>query len=392
MRYENKIAFRASQMWILVKLLVGRIISLFYRDREPIWLIADRGIVAGDNGYRFFLYMKHIHSHVKTYFILSKSAPEWNLLENYNESRLEYRSLRHCIYLWRATYLVSTHIQGYFPFVGLGLWVKSISPFYRRKKHIFIQHGVSKDYSPFLEYANTGVDLVTCAVKPEYDFFIDTYHYPKNSVALTGMCRYDQLVDSSYNRRQILLVPTWREYIYKSKNFEMTDYYKCFSSLLMSERLSLLLEQNDWRLVFYPHHEMQRYLDAFINLHLSDRIHVAAESECDLSIHFKESNIMITDYSSVYFDFAYLQKPVLLYQFDREQFQSNHYNQGWLDYDHCFGPVCKTEAVLLDELEKLLKNGQHPDRVYEQYAANLFSFRDQQNSERTYRAIINRYE
>jgi len=388
MKYENMLALRASQIQELIKLLIARVYSLRFHDEGPIWLIADRGSLAGDNGYKFFLFMQKTHPEVKTFFILPKSVPEWDLLSPYSKNRLEFKSLKHYVYLWRATHLISTHIQGYFPFVGLGIWVKSISPFYRKKKHIFLQHGVSKDYTPFLEYSNTSVNLVMCAVQPEYDFFINQYHYPKEKVVLTGMCRYDQLIDESQSRKQILLVPTWREYIYKSKDFEKTTYYKSFASLLQSKRLISILEENNWRLIFYPHHEMQRYLNSFLNLQLSEYIHIAPEDECDLSDHFRQSNIMITDYSSVYFDFAYLQKPILLYQFDRAEFQSGHYKQGWLDYDHCFGPVCKTEDMLLDELEQLITNNLHPHMQYQEYAKLLFPYRDQQNSERTYQAII----
>lgn len=390
MKYENMFLFRVRQVKALMKLALAWILSLPHRDKAPLWLVCDRGTMAGDNGYKFFRYLRQQHPEIDAYFLLSKHAPEWNAMrKEYGERVLDYRSLRHYIYLWRATHLMSTHVQGYFPYVGLGLWFQSICPAYRRKKHIFLQHGVSKDYTPFLEYSNTQVDLTMCAVQPEYDFFIHRYSYPEDKVVLTGMCRYDQLVDESAGRRQILLVPTWREYIYKDAGFEQTDYYKAYASLITSPRLAALLEQYDWRMVFYPHHEMQRYLSSFRALPISERIHIADAGECDLSDHFRQSNVMITDYSSVYFDFAYMRKPVLLYQFDREQFQGGHYEQGWLDYDHCFGPVCRTEDVLLDELEHLIQHNLEPKSEYKEFAEKLYPFHDQRNSERNYQAIIN---
>lgn len=388
MKYEHMGLFRLKQIWALSKMMVARVVAMFYSDHHPIWLICDRGTGAGDNGYKFFLYMKKNHPDTETHYIISKHSPERHLLADYEDSLLDFRSLRHYIYLWRATHLMSTHVQGYFPYVGLGLFVQKIYPFYARKKHIFLQHGVSKDYTPFLEYSNTQVDLVMTAVKPEYDFFINRYSYPKEKVVLTGMCRFDQLEDESQNRRQILLIPTWREYIYKSEGFENTDYYKAYASLITSKRLQTLLEERDWRMVFYPHHEMQRYLKHFTSLPISDRIHIVAEGSCDLQSLFRESSLMITDYSSVYFDFSYMYKPVLLYQFDREQFQGGHYEQGWLDYDHSFGPVCTQESVLLEALEELIDNQLNPKEEYKQFSANLYPFRDRQNCERNYCAIL----
>lgn len=388
MKHEHKTVLRLQQILTIAELAVARLISFFYAKNEPIWLIADRGYDSGDNGYRFFLYMKKHHPEIRTYFILSKQAPEWRHLAEYGDSLLDFRSMKHYVYLWLASHLISSHVQGYAPYRGLGLKMKALHPAYRKKMHIFIQHGVSKDYTPYLEYNYTHLDLTLCSVRPEYTFFIERYGYPKERVELTGMCRYDHLVDQSQERRQILLAPTWREYIYKNHGFEQTDYYKTYASLLQSERLQAILEKYDWRLVFHPHHQIQRYLRAFLSLPVCNRIHIAAETELDLSDHFCQSNIMITDYSSVSFDFAYMQKPVLYYQFDRAQFQSEHYEPGWLDYDHSLGPVCKTEQQLLDELEQLILNGLQVQSAYRDYASSLYPYHDQENCERNYQAII----
>jgi len=388
MKHEHMVLFRLGQIWVLMKLAIARLVSFGFRDNGPIWIICDRGPEAGDNGYRFFLFLKKEHPELRVFFIISRSAPEWNELEPYADCRLEFGSMKHYLYLWRASHLMSTHIQGYFPYRGLGVWVKKKYPFYSRKKHIFLQHGVSKDYTTFLEYSNTDVDLTICSVKQEYDFFVQRYGYPPEKVALTGMCRYDSLIDESNGRNQILLVPTWREYIYKSTGFEDTDYYHTYASLITSKRLLNLLERKDMRLVFYPHHEMQRYLESFKKLNLSERIHIAPEAECDLSVHFRRSNIMITDYSSVTFDFAYMQKPILLYQFDRDNFQNGHYNQGWLDYDHCFGPVCRNEDNLIDELEKLIDHHLIADAQYTDFIQHLYPYHDGKNCERNYQAIL----
>ncbi|MEX6101942.1 CDP-glycerol glycerophosphotransferase family protein [Mammaliicoccus sciuri] len=40
---------------------------------------------------------------------------------------------------------------------------------------------------------------------------------------------------------------------------------------------------------------------------------------------FKESKLMITDYSSVAFDFSFLEKPVIYYQFDRDRLSVNYH-------------------------------------------------------------------
>ena len=51
---------------------------------------------------------------------------------------------------------------------------------------------------------------------------------------------------------------------------------------------------------------------------------------------FAESEMIITDYSSVAFDFAYLEKPVIYTQFDSEEFFNGEhvYTKGYFDYEH----------------------------------------------------------
>ena len=57
---------------------------------------------------------------------------------------------------------------------------------------------------------------------------------------------------------------------------------------------------------------------------------------------------MITDYSSVAFEMAYLKKAVLYYQFDEEEFFSGkHWQKGYFDYrKDGFGAVCVSENAL----------------------------------------------
>ena len=44
------------------------------------------------------------------------------------------------------------------------------------------------------------------------------------------------------------------------------------------------------------------------------------QGDIDVQKLIKESKLMITDYSSVAFDFSFLNKPVIYYQFDRNEF------------------------------------------------------------------------
>ena len=99
-------------------------------------------------------------------------------------------------------------------------------------------------------------------------------------------------------------------------------------------------------------------------------------------------NVLITDYSSVFFDVGYMEKPVIYYQFDLEEFRKYHYQEGYFSYEaHGFGPVVQTEEALMDELYACAEND---FRMQKEYRARLDAFypvRDTQNCERTYQIL-----
>ena len=386
MKRDNMVKFRAHQLVVIVQLMCAFIISLF-KKKDELWLITERGVDARDNGYWFFKYVKEHHPEINAKFIISKKSVDRDKLTLYNDDLVDFRSFKHYILLWRASHLISTHIQGYFPFAGLGLWLLQRCPFYGRKYHISLKHGITKDYISFLEYSNTHVDMLTAGAKPEYDFFISKYNYPENVVKLTGFCRFDQLGNYK-TKKQILVMPTWREWLYVKSEFESSEFAKQYISLLTSSELHKHLEDNDLQLVFYPHHELQKYMDIVQRHSFGNRIVVATEDTHDVQTLLKESILLITDYSSVFFDFAYMRKPVIFFHFDYAKFRKNHYAEGWFDYSHSFGPVVKNQDELLTALKKYIENDFDMEAQYLSYAEECFPFKDDHNTERVFNSIV----
>jgi len=95
---------------------------------------------------------------------------------------------------------------------------------------------------------------------------------------------------------------------------------------------------------------------------------------------------MVTDYSSVVFDMAYLNKPVIFYQ----KIVQHNYSLGHIDdTKDGFGPVVTDEAQLLREIEAILGNHGKPEAEYARRMRDFFPKRDGRNCERVYEAIIN---
>ena len=105
---------------------------------------------------------------------------------------------------------------------------------------------------------------------------------------------------------------------------------------------------------------------------------------------FCESSLLVTDFSSVAIDFAYLGKPVVYTQFDKEKFFSTHsYVQGYYDYERDgFGPVCYDLDSSVEAIVEIIKNGCAEPDTYRERVDEFFAFRDSLNCRRIYEEIL----
>lgn len=91
----------------------------------------------------------------------------------------------------------------------------------------------------------------------------------------------------------------------------------------------------------------------------------------DINEAYIISDIIMTDYSSVFFDFANLKRPMLFYMYDIDDYKGN-LRGFYLDLDELPGPIAKTQ----DELEKNLEN---IDEISEKYKEKYKKFNEKFN-------------
>ena len=115
----------------------------------------------------------------------------------------------------------------------------------------------------------------------------------------------------------------------------------------------------------------------------------AKATEYDVQQALKDAAFLITDYSSIFFDFAYLKKPEIFFQFDKEEFYSEHYHQS--DFEHekdAFGDVVKTVEELENKIEEYFNNNFQMEKKYIKRVEKTFAKIDKNNCKRTIEAIF----
>ena len=376
--------------------------SLFFAEKEKFqdaWLICERGIEARDNGFAFFKYIRENYPDKKVYYLIDPTQEiDYRFVENLGNV-ITYNSKRHWMALFFVDCVLSTHVG----FVTPWSYVchKTFFSWLNCPKFVLLNHGITKeDMSDKLNKFVTGVDLFIAANDQDYTTLVQDkrYGYKSEEVALTGYARYDRWVNFN-GKNQILLMPTWRTYLVDKTiqnrnnpkvvpNFMESNYYKVFQNLLNNKRLDVLLTKYNVQLIFYPHYEMQSALHMWTTR--SKNIVFADKQHYDIPTLMRESKVLITDYSGVGFDFAYMYKPILYYQFDKEDYYKGHYlrSEAYSIEDDGLGDVVYLEKELLDELENLLDNNCLMPLKYKERVNKFFTYHDDKNCERIYTAVL----
>ena len=350
-------------------------------DRKPVWLIGELPYKAQDNGLQFFRYMRDEHPEIDAYYVIEPNSPERVNLDGY-DNVIDFRSHDHIQVALAADKIIGTHHPDF-------LYPTREPRFERalRADKVFLQHGVTAakwmvpNYGKFVR--GFDVDLITVCSEREKEFFVKDFGYAPEQVAVTGFARFDALLadDVDVNDGQLMIMPTWRPWLQDPERFVESEYFQRWKSLITSDRLRALVEKYNLTPIFCLHPNMQQF-----SSHFSDvGIRVVVQGEIDVQLMLKQSSMLVTDYSSVAFDFAFLHKPVVYYQFDDHRFAQPHADPA----SEFPGPVVAEEDQVLNAIESAYEAGGAMAPEFRMRADRFLAHRDTGSRERIFEAIQN---
>ncbi len=185
---------------------------------------------------------------------------------------------------------------------------------------VFLQHGptfwkmASNNARTFAiaNYVNVASEKEKAFLEQCVPEHWDTGRKPRYLVA--GLPRWDLLRDESGSEREkvIFYMPTWRA-MFNSGMDKMVKsaYFTGVRALINEENLSRLKRRN-LRVVMAAHHHLVNHVK---NLDFDLPIELAKTSE--ISYWIRHASLCVTDYSSVCFDFLFLNKPCIFWTPDR---------------------------------------------------------------------------
>lgn len=358
--------------------------------KSKVWLVSDRVEVAGDNGEAFFQYLSaNNHDGITPYFVLSKDSPDYERMSQVGKV-VPFGSELHKKLFLRSDKLLSSHADE----IQLDLFGED--RVYMRNLYdydfVFLQHGITKhDLSGWLNKYNKNIALFVTAARKEYDSIVQgEYYYDEKQVKLTGFPRYDKLISHCKREKQIVFMPTWRKYLVEdvSPDMELTEssFYQFYGRLIQDERLLEVMRRKGYKGKFCLHPRFaQLSTDAF----LSNDVISVWEGPVNYHREFVENELLVTDYSSVAFDFAYMKKPVIYAQFDREEFYAGHtVSEGYYsDQKDGYGPVCTSYDETIQAIVNSLEEDCELEDKYLARIEDFYAYTDRNNCQRVYEEV-----
>ncbi len=390
---KNGIGKYGKWLLIVVKCLFAKFFLFFFKESKRfahVWVFAERGVDARDNAFRLFEYVRKTHPEINAFYLIKKDSPDCKNFFS-RERLIDFGSWKHYLFYLAAEVKISAHIFGGAPEHNLFLRmskVKILKKMFVTGKYVFLQHGVTQADGPWLHRDKVSFDLFVTVSERESEYVEKCFGHPHEVVKTLGFARYDFLSEKKSDSRKILLMPTWRHFLSgaSEKVFKTSEYFQNIGGLVQNARLKKLLEKYDYQLIFYPHFEVQKYLNLFSGK--SERIIFASFEKFDVQKLLIECDLLITDYSSVQFDFSYMKKPIILFQFDRNAYRSGHQGMGYFDPDReGFGPVGLDIECVVDKVEDYLARDCELENVYRMRVEKFFKYFDNQNCKRNFDAI-----
>ncbi|WP_453993264.1 CDP-glycerol glycerophosphotransferase family protein [Bacillus nitroreducens] len=383
-KYDLSFLLKKDFQTFFVIILYKLLGNLF--RKKNIWLIGERRDTAQDNSYHLFKFIRENHPKINIHYVIDKSSRDLSNVRRFGNI-IDFGSIKHSFYLLVCNKSLNSYAELPNMYTESYKKILKFYPEWQQNQKIFLQHGVIgvSRVNHSLHKNRTNYSLFIVSSEFEKKHIIEEFGYKEDEVIVTGLARWDALKDTSEGK-QILLMPTWRSWIKSESKLKDSTYFKKYLELLQSEKLHQILEKKDLTLTFYPHYQIQKLLGELPKFH--DRIFVVRQGEETVQSLLRRHSLLITDYSTVSFDFAYMKKPVIFYQFDYDEFYSEHYNEGPIDHKkELFGKRVLNQEELLLELKS--ENAIEMKKEFLEKSNCFISYRNKNHSSRIYEEIIN---
>jgi len=210
------------------------------------------------------------------------------------------------------------------------------------------------------------------------------YGYPRNDILYNrnNKIYIEQLkrkLDIPLNRKVILYAPTWRD-----NQFYKTGQYKFELPLDLSDLQQKYGEE--YIVLLRMHYLVMEHFD----LSSYEGFAYDFSQKVDINELYLVSDLLITDYSSAFFDYVNLRRPMIFYTYDIEEYRDTLRGFYFDIEKEAPGPIVKSMQELNDALEEFKAHGKYlaSEENYQKVYNNYCHLEDGNSTERLVKNMI----
>lgn len=362
--------------------------------KKFIWLIGENlGNSASNNSYFFWRRVVEQKDEIEKYFVLAKTKQNeafcQSLPEEIRKFVLWKNSPRHFqLYLKADMFFVTLSYRDVRP---ENLFGKKYN-FLTETPVIYLQHGTlamkklgynGKDYNNNMfrfVYYNSQIKPVLMEQNgfKGYQLYDGQFHPRYQGTIL----RNDE---SQGEKKKLLWFFTWREYM--GNNLATKIFFMKIEQVLSNPKLQTYLEEKGYTLeiCFHNQFDLSRINEIFDNIHCPN-ICWSYAGNISVVDALVDCKMLITDYSSIGFDVTLLNKPVLLFLPDLDEYTKKR--SFYCDMEELLANSIRSSRQLVDTIVSedygvspffrsrmpenidydYIRQGKHIDRMYEDFA------------------------
>lgn len=296
-------------------------------EQKYIWLFGEnKGETSNNNSYYFWKKIVNIEDNIEKYFIMEKNKQNIKTYENLEQNEQKYILWRNSIkhykkYFESDMFFVTLSYLDVIPDKLFNYRIKLLI----KKPTIYLQHGTlgikkigysgnayNNNMFRFCIYNKSINEIYKIKNNfKNYQLYYAEYH-PRYMELLKREKTFE-------NKKQILWFLTWREYF--GENINTNIFKRKIRSVIRSKELIKYLEEKDIYLKICVHSFFDKnYLNEIMQSIDTKKIIFVYQNDIDVMDEIAKSKLLITDYSSIGYDFTFLNKPVILFQPDLESY------------------------------------------------------------------------
>ncbi|MBO3443027.1 CDP-glycerol glycerophosphotransferase family protein [Clostridium sp. CCUG 7971] len=383
----------------LINMVVAFILYPFNKNKfkgKNIWLIGGHaGDIYNDNSKFFYEYMLKNHKDVDIYWVINKESKVFDKIPG---KKLIRGSVKNYLHYYNAKAIVFSHAPSA-DIAPYNFVIPVLNAFHKNTVKVYLNHGTIsfKKRKPMdgrlkniIDNLLKSYNVVTASSEFEENVMVNEWGMDKDNVCIVGNARYDNLpTNENAQTRDILYTPTWRDWIkFDGENFTKSDYFINIMNFLNDEKLNKILEEKDVNIKFYLHHLMHEFIDD-IRENITGKRIIFLDKGVTLADEIRKSSANITDYSSVAIDFLYMNRPILFYQFDIDEYKEKI--DSYIDLDNeMFGSLAYTKDDAVNKLIEIIDNDFEILESQKNERNKFFRYNDNKNCDRIYSAIVNK--